>query len=100
MIEAVTQVVTATSTAALAAQVGLYPNLAHGAFAVTVSAGPLASATATLYNALGQVVQSRPLHLPATGGTASFDVRGLPAGVYSLQLLSGETLVVKRVVVE
>ena len=100
MVEAVTQVVTATRSEALAATVGLYPNPAHGAFAVQVPAGPLATATATLHNALGQVVQTRPLGLPAAGGTASFDVRGLAPGVYTLQLLTGETLVVKRVVLE
>jgi hypothetical protein len=92
--------VTATRSGELAAQVGLYPNPARGAFAVTVPAGPLGAATATLHNALGQVVQQRPLGLPAAGGTTSFDVRGLAAGVYTLQLLSGETLVVKRVVLE
>ena len=93
-------VVTATRSEALAATVGLYPNPAHGTFALTVPAGPLAAATATLHNALGQVVRQRPLGLPVAGGTAEFDVRGLVAGVYSLQLLTGETLVVKRVVVE
>ena len=93
-------VVLATRNEALAATVGLYPNPAHGAFAVQVPAGPLAAANATLRNALGQVVRQRPLGLPAAGGTAEFDVRGLAPGVYTLQLLSGETLVVKRVVVE
>jgi len=90
----------ATRSEALAATVGLYPNPAHGTFALAVPAGPLAAATATLRNVLGQVVQQRPLHMPAAGGTARFDVRGLAPGVYTLQLLSGETLVVKRVVLE
>lgn len=93
-------VVLATRNEALAATVGLYPNPAHGAFALAVPAGPLGAASATLRNALGQVVQTRQLRLPAAGGTASFDVRGLAPGVYTLQLFSGETLVVKRVVVE
>lgn len=100
MIEAVTQTVLGTRNAALAAQVGLYPNPAHGAFAVQVPAGPLGAATATLHNALGQVVLTRHLGLPAAGGTAEFDVRGLAAGVYTLQLLAGDALVVKRVVLE
>ena len=102
MLEAVTTATTGTATRneALAATVGLYPNPAHGAFALAVPAGPLGTAVATLRNALGQVVQTRPLHLPAAGGTAEFDVRGLAPGVYTLQLLTGETLVVKRVVVE
>ena len=46
------------------------------------------------------MVRTRPLGLPAAGGTAEFDVRGLAPGVYTLQLLSGQTLVVKRVVLE
>ena len=100
MIEAVTQTVLGTRDAALAAAVGLYPNPAHGAFALTVPAGPLGAATATLHNTLGQAVLTRRLGLPAAGGTAEFDVRGLAPGVYTLQLLTGETLVVKRVVVE
>lgn len=90
----------ATRNAALAAAVGLFPNPAQGAFALAVPAGPLTAATATLHNALGQAVLTRPLGLPAAGGTASFDGRGLAPGVYTLQLLSGETLVVKRVVLE
>jgi len=93
-------VVTATRNEALAATVGLYPNPAHGTFALAVPAGPLHAASATLHNALGQVVQARQLGLPASGGTAAFDVRGLAAGVYSLTLQSGDEVVVKRVVVE
>jgi hypothetical protein len=100
MIEAVTQMVLSTRNEALAATVSLYPNPAHGTFALAVPAGPLGSASATLHNALGQVVQTRQLRLPTAGGTAEFDVHGLPAGVYSLRLQTGETLVVKRVVVE
>ncbi|MFD2719164.1 T9SS type A sorting domain-containing protein [Hymenobacter monticola] len=92
--------VTATRSEALAATVGLYPNPAHGTFTLAVPAGPLGAASVTLLNALGQVVQARPLRLPATGGTAEFDVRGLAPGVYSLRLQTGEALVVKRVVVE
>ncbi|MBF9142860.1 fibronectin type III domain-containing protein [Hymenobacter properus] len=92
--------VSATRNEALAATVGLYPNPAHGSFTLAVPAGPLGAASATLLNALGQVVQARPLHLPATGGTAEFNLRGLTPGVYSLRLQTGEALVMKRVVVE
>jgi hypothetical protein len=100
MVEAVTQTVLGTRDAALTAQVGLYPNPAHGTFMVQVPAGALHAATASLHNALGQVVLTRRLALPVAGGTAEFDVRGLPAGVYSLTLQSGAEVVVKRVVVE
>jgi hypothetical protein len=92
-------VVTATQNAALAANVNLYPNPAHQSFQLKVPAG-LHTASAQLINALGQVVQTRQLSLPAAGGTVTFNVNGLAAGVYSLQLKSGADLVVQRVVVE
>lgn len=94
------RVVTATRNEALAATVGLYPNPAHRGFTLRVPAGRLPAATATLTNALGQVVQARQLSLPTVGGTANFDVSNLAPGVYSLQLKTGSDLVVKRVVVE
>lgn len=92
-------VVTTTQNAALAANVSLYPNPAHQSFQLTVPAG-MHAASAQLINALGQVVQTRQLNLPMAGGTADFNVSSLAAGVYSLQLKSGDDLVVKRVVVE
>jgi hypothetical protein len=92
--------VTATQNAALAAIVSLYPNPAHQSFKLALPAGSLNSASASLINALGQVVQTRKLNLPAAGGTADFDVSTLAAGVYSLQLKAGNDIVVKRVVVE
>ena len=92
-------VVTATQNAALAATVSLYPNPAHQSFQLNVPTG-LRAASATLSNALGQVVQSRQLSLPATGGTTDFNVSSLAPGIYTLVLKSGADLVVKRVVVE
>ncbi|GAB3858745.1 hypothetical protein GCM10028822_34210 [Hymenobacter terrigena] len=91
-------VVTATSNAALAATVSLYPNPTHQSFQLTVPTG-LRAASATLSNSLGQVVQSRQLNLPAAG-TTDFNVSSLAPGVYTLTLKSGADLVVKRVVVE
>ena len=93
-------VLSSTTNSALAATVSLYPNPAHQSFKLTVPAGSLHAASATLINALGQVVQQRQLNLPVAGGTADFNVSGLAAGVYSLQLRSGDDLIVKRVVVE
>ena len=94
------RVITATRNEALAATVELYPNPAHQGFTLRVPAGSLAASSARLLNALGQVVQSRQLSLPAAGGTTAFDVSRLAAGVYSLELKTGTDLVVKRVVVE
>ncbi|ALW84043.1 hypothetical protein AUC43_02360 [Hymenobacter sedentarius] len=93
-------VATATRNEALAATVSVYPNPAHQRFTLTVPAGSLRAASATLLNALGQVVQTRQLNLSPANGTANFDVSRLAPGVYSLQLSTGTDLVVKRVVVE
>ncbi|MDO7848672.1 T9SS type A sorting domain-containing protein [Hymenobacter sp. M29] len=93
-------VLTDTRNEALAAMVGLAPNPAHGTFTLAVPAGSLGTASATLLNALGQAVQARQLRLPAAGGPVVFDMRGLASGVYSLQLQTSDTRVVKRVVIE
>ena len=92
-------VVTATTNAAMAATVSLYPNPAHQSFQLSVPTG-LRAASATLSNTLGQVVLARQLNLPAAGGTTDFNVSSLAPGVYTLTLKSGADLVVKRVVVE
>ena len=95
------RVLTATRNEALAATVDLYPNPAHRSFTLNVPAGnSLYAASARLINALGQVVQTHQLNLPAGGGTTAFDVSRLAAGVYTLELKTGTDLVVKRVVVE
>ena len=91
---------TATRNAELGAAITLSPNPAHQRFTLSVPAGSLRTATATLANALGQTVQTRQLSLPAAGGTADFDVSRLAAGIYTLTLKSGNDLAVKRVVVE
>ena len=100
LVDVTLRMASATRNEALAATVGLSPNPAHASFKLTVPAGSLHVASASLINALGQVVQQRQLNLPAAGGTAEFNVSGLATGVYSLQLKTGNDLVVKRVVVE
>lgn len=101
MLEAVTGAVpTATRNEALAAQVSLYPNPARQQFQLVLPAGALNSASATLFNALGQAVQTRQLQLPAAGGAVEFDVYSLAAGIYYLELRTAESLVIKRVELE
>ena len=93
-------VVTATRNEALAAAVLVAPNPARQRFTLRVPAGPLRTASATLANALGQVVATRQLSLPAAGGSTDFDVSRLVPGIYTLTLQAGDDFVVKRVVVE
>ena len=85
----------ATNSAALAAQVQVYPNPARGSFVLTRPAGT-GAASATLLNALGQVV--RTLALPTA--ETRVDLAGLATGVYTLRLTLGGQPVAKRLVVE
>jgi hypothetical protein len=87
----------ATHNATLATQVALFPNPAH---ATTTLALPtqlqVPGASATLVNALGQVVRQRTLPGRAT---TEFDLTGLAPGVYSVKLQAGEDWVAKRLVI-
>ncbi len=91
----------ATTPAALASQVQLFPNPAHGSFTLLLPAElGRVPVTARLYNQIGQLVTQRTLAVTAAGASAQFDVSGLTPGVYSLRLTGGPVQVVKRVVVE
>ncbi len=91
----------ATAPNALAAQATVYPNPAHERFTLTLP--PVAgqqAVRATLVNALGQVVNTRTVALPATGTTAEYATSGLAAGVYALRLTAGNQAATLRVVVQ
>jgi len=91
----------ATATGALAAQTLVYPNPAHSSFTLTLpSVAGATQATATLLNALGQVVNTRTLALATGGATTTYATAGLAAGVYALRLQAGKETVTLRVVVE
>jgi len=96
----------ATALAAPAAQplanaLVLAPNPAHSTTFVQLPAGLGASpATLTLLDALGRVVRTRTVALPAGTTTTDLDVAGLAPGVYALRVASGERLGTARLVVE
>lgn len=90
-------VVLAAVPAALAQQVRLYPNPAHGT-ATLVLPAKLEATAATLHDALGRTV--RCYTLPASAELHPLDVNGLPAGVYALRVASAQGAVVRRLVVE
>jgi hypothetical protein len=90
-----------TASRPLATRATLHPNPAHGQFALTLP--PVAGATharATLLNALGQVLDTRTLALPASGARADYSTTGLAVGVYALRLQAGTETATLRVVVE
>ncbi|MBF9221456.1 T9SS type A sorting domain-containing protein [Hymenobacter ruricola] len=94
------QAVLATAPAALAAQVGLYPNPASTAVTVELPATLGRTAVAAeLVDALGRV--ARTLTLPAQGATAHrLDLAELATGVYTLHLRTSAGVIVKKLVVQ
>ncbi|MFD2783890.1 FG-GAP-like repeat-containing protein [Hymenobacter rubripertinctus] len=91
--------VLASKAALAAAQVSLYPNPAHNTFSVQVPAIAGASAVQVeLLNPLGQVVRRQSAALPAAGTTLQVEATGLAAGVYTLRLQAGTSILAKRVV--
>ncbi|MGI4740642.1 MAG: reprolysin-like metallopeptidase [Janthinobacterium lividum] len=93
--------VLATQPALSTAQVRIFPNPAHGSFAVLLP--PVAgqrAVQATLLTMLGQPVLSRAIALTAAGATAEFDTHSLAAGVYVLRLTAGDQSLTQRVTVE
>jgi hypothetical protein len=92
---------TAARPGLTAASVSVYPNPAKQSFTVLMPAVAGAwQAQAGLFNSLGQQVQRQVAALPAAGARLTFDSAHLPAGVYTIRLLAGQEMVVKRVVVE
>ncbi|MDO7874808.1 fibronectin type III domain-containing protein [Hymenobacter sp. ASUV-10] len=85
-------------TAALAAQVELYPNPAHHTATLRLPAALRAAATAALYNGLGQCVRAVPL--PATDTPTVLELQHLPAGMYLLRLNTSQGPVLKHLLVE
>jgi arabinan endo-1,5-alpha-L-arabinosidase len=93
------QHVLATVPAALAQQVGVYPNPATSA--VTLELPPNLSrqaVTLNLVDAVGQVVRQQVL--PASLGTHQLPLTGVATGVYSLRLTTELGTVVRKLVVE
>jgi len=80
---------------------GVFPNPARGTATVQLPAGLGAGPTTlTLLDALGRVVRTRTMALPAGTTTTDLDVAGLAPGVYALRVATGERLGTARLVVE
>jgi hypothetical protein len=94
------QAALATAPAALAAQVGVYPNPATTtAFVELPAALGRVAVPAELVDALGRTVRTQSL--PAQGAAAHrLDLGGLATGVYTLHLNTASGVVVKKLVVQ
>lgn len=93
--------VTATAPAALARQVGLYPNPAHRqvtlALPTSLDRQPVA---VSVLNALGQQVLTRVLPANRPAAHPTLELTNLAKGVYTVRLTTAEGLITKRLVVE
>lgn len=74
------------------------PNPAHGAFLVGATTSPLATATLTVCDVAGRVVDQRTLPAGATRRVVRLAVPGRP-GIYLLRLVQQGRAVVRRIVV-
>ncbi|WP_426059460.1 T9SS type A sorting domain-containing protein [Hymenobacter sp. B1770] len=93
------QAVLATAPAAMAAQVGVYPNPATAAVFVELPAAlSRIAVTAALVDVLGRVVRTQTL--PAGLTTHTLPLANVATGVYALRLHTDAGLVVKKLVVE
>ncbi|GGF03992.1 FG-GAP-like repeat-containing protein [Hymenobacter cavernae] len=99
--QAATSRVLATSTAALAEQISLYPNPAH-TFVRLQLPGALSKQAlrVSLINALGQTVLERQLTAAQAADGPELDLGKLATGIYTVRLRTSEGDVAKRLVVE
>ncbi|MDO7876857.1 CARDB domain-containing protein [Hymenobacter sp. ASUV-10] len=90
-----------TAPAFSAATVQLFPNPAHQQVRVLLPAtAGSATVQAELLNSLGQRVTQTAVALQPAGTSFLLPLDGLAAGVYTLRLHAGATIVTKRLVVE
>ena len=75
----------------------VYPNPSHGLFTIKDLQHNLQTASVKVYNVLGEEIYQLPSQ-PVNQLT--IDLRGNAKGVYHLQLLSGNTIINKKIVIE
>jgi hypothetical protein len=93
---------TATTSALNGPAFTISPNPARSSTStiVRLPAVPGAQATVTLTDAMGRVVRTTTLNLPAAGLRYELGLAGLPTGLYALQVQAGTATVTRRLVVE
>ncbi|MGY3090720.1 hypothetical protein ACVWYF_003781 [Hymenobacter sp. UYAg731] len=92
---------TATAGPRALPDVAVFPNPAHATATVQLPPVPGASvATLTLTDALGRVVRTATVPLPAAGLRHPLDLAGLPAGLYAVRVAAGGRSATHRLVVE
>ena len=96
-----TDAITLTTSSAQLANFSVYPNPASATATVRLPGVPGATqATLTLIDALGRVVRTQPLRLPASGITAEVARTGLAPGLYRLRVQAGDQQVSRLLAVE
>lgn len=84
-----------------AGQLEVFPNPAHRAFTLRLPALATGrTAQVTLFNSLGQQVQSQSLAVSAASTQAQVDVAALAAGLYLVRVQAGSQVAVRQLTVE
>ncbi|RZK59591.1 MAG: T9SS type A sorting domain-containing protein, partial [Hymenobacter sp.] len=84
-----------------AGQLELFPNPAHHAFTLRLPAlATERTAQVTIFNSLGQPLQSRSLAVNAAGTQAQVDVASLAAGLYMVRVQAGSQVATRQVTIE
>jgi hypothetical protein len=79
----------------------LYPNPAHGSATLLLPpAGTATTATLTLHDALGRVVQAAQVSVPVAGMRYELPLQGLPTGTYLLSVTTADSRRMVRLTVE
>lgn len=91
----------AVGTALGTGQLELFPNPAHRAFTLRLPAlATERTAQVTIFNSLGQPLQSRSLAVNAAGTQAQVDVASLAAGLYIVRVQAGSQVAIRQITIE
>jgi hypothetical protein len=83
----------------LSFEAGVYPNPSMGAFNIRIENARDGKLTIEIYNYTGQAVYVNEKNVEAGTYTESLDLNDVPTGLYLIQLTSGESTLVRRVLI-
>ncbi|MGI4866843.1 MAG: T9SS type A sorting domain-containing protein [Janthinobacterium lividum] len=94
-------ITTATRSALGAGSLAVFPNPAQGAFTLQLPAlGSERQAQVSVFNSLGQQLQSRTLELSPAGTQTQVDVSRLAAGLYTVRVQAGSQVATQHLAVK
>ena len=83
-----------------AADFSIFPNPANESVHVAFNVNNASKAEVKLFNVVGAVVRSYAVNAEMGSNEVVFDVKGLPTGIYMVNLKAGNTQITKKLIVE